>query len=125
MRHAWESALDNSSTNVRASSSVFLAFKYIHGHGVTQDFSEAARWFRAAAEQGDAMAQVHLARMYLDGWGVAQDYTEAYAWISIATAQGYSDADEYRQVLLEKMTPSQLERAAEIARDYQRKFFAP
>ncbi len=37
-----------------------LAFSYLEGYGVTQDYVEAARWFRKAAEQGNADAQSKL-----------------------------------------------------------------
>ena len=36
----------------------------------TQDYAEAVRWFRKAAEQGDADAQFNLGRMYYEGQGV-------------------------------------------------------
>jgi uncharacterized protein len=34
-----------------------LASMYYDGKGVPQDYAEAARWYRKAAEQGDALAQ--------------------------------------------------------------------
>ena len=37
------------------------------GLGVAQDYTEAARWYRSAAEQGDANAQASLAMMYASG----------------------------------------------------------
>ena len=40
------------------------AEKYFHGEGVPKDFSEAARLFRKAAEQGHAYAQYRLGIMY-------------------------------------------------------------
>src|SRR5258708_1588241 len=33
---------------------------YAHGQGVTQDYAQAARWYRLSAEQGLAAAQVNL-----------------------------------------------------------------
>jgi TPR repeat protein len=36
---------------------------YIEGHGVPQDTAEAVKWFRRAAEQGDALAQGELGDM--------------------------------------------------------------
>ena len=35
---------------------VKLADIYLEGRGVPQDYTEAAEWYRRAAEQGDAMA---------------------------------------------------------------------
>lgn len=57
-------------------------------HAVPKDFGLAAKWYRMAAEQGDATAQNHLGSMYADGRGVPQDYAEAYFWLSLASANG-------------------------------------
>ena len=35
----------------------FLGSLYYNGEGVPQDYKEAFRWFLAAAEQGNALAQ--------------------------------------------------------------------
>jgi uncharacterized protein len=45
--------------------------------GVPQDYAEAAKWYRLAAEQGSASAQNTLGTMYHGGIGVSQDYAEA------------------------------------------------
>ena len=45
----------------------FLAYMFHIGHGVPQDFAEAARWYRAAAEQGDTKSRIRLARMLYHG----------------------------------------------------------
>ena len=37
---------------------------YANGEGVPEDHAEAVRWFRLAAEQGDAEAQYNLGLMY-------------------------------------------------------------
>ena len=41
---------------------------------------KALKWFRKAAEQGNANAMRYLGRMYENGQGVAQDYSEAARW---------------------------------------------
>jgi len=53
---------------------------YENGSGVKQDYAEAAKWYRKAAERGDARAQYNLGFMYLNGTGVPQDYAEAEKW---------------------------------------------
>ena len=50
-----------------------LAKKYESGEGVLQDFAEAAKWRRKAAEQGHAAAQVSLGMMYDISLGVPKD----------------------------------------------------
>jgi TPR repeat protein len=46
---------------------------YDEGRGVPQDDAEAVRWYRKAAEQGDAEAQGKLGVMYANGRGVPND----------------------------------------------------
>ena len=43
-----------------------LGYRYFHGIGVPQNYTEAAKWYRAAAEQGDTDAQKWLAAYILD-----------------------------------------------------------
>ena len=50
------------------------------------------KWFRKAAEQGDANAQAYLGLAYTEGRGVRQDYTEAVKWFRKAAEQGHANA---------------------------------
>jgi TPR repeat protein len=61
---------------------------YSHGRGVQQDYAEALRWYRKAADQGDAFAQYELGYMYHHGYGVSPDYAEAARWYRKAADQG-------------------------------------
>jgi TPR repeat protein len=58
------------------------------GQGVAQDYTAAARWYRKAADQGNAFAQSKLGLMYARGQGVTQDYTAAVRWYRKAAGQG-------------------------------------
>ena len=69
-----------------------LGWFYFNGRGVTQDYKEAAMWFRLAAAQGDADAQFNLGLMYHNGQGVTQDYKEAVKLYRLAAAQAGADA---------------------------------
>jgi TPR repeat protein len=89
---------------------------------VAEEIDDAAALLHAAAEQGDAEAQYNLGLMYLEGQGVKQDNIEAYAWIRTAAAQGRRGTLELRQALLREMTPSQEDRAIELAREYREKY---
>ena len=42
----------------------YLGLMYYNGEGVTQDYKQAVKWWRKAAEQGDASAQYSLGLMY-------------------------------------------------------------
>ena len=65
---------------------------YAEGEGVSQDYTEALRWYHKAADQGYAKAQNNLGGMYDNGRGVAQDYAEAMRWYRKAADQGNAAA---------------------------------
>ena len=50
---------------------------YANGRGVPKDEAEAVKWYRKAADQGDAKAQVELGECYMCGFGIERDLTEA------------------------------------------------
>ena len=60
---------------------------YHNGLGVVQDYVEAIKWYRNAAEHGDAQAQYNLGIMYEKGNGIIQDYIEASEWYRKAALQ--------------------------------------
>ena len=64
------------------------------GHAAYErgDYSEAARWCRLGAEQGDHKAQFMLGGLYANGKGVPQDHAEAAKWWSLAAEQGAAPA---------------------------------
>ena len=50
---------------------------YAEGQGVSRDHTEAAKWYRMSAEQGNGPAQARLGQLYLRGEGVPEDLAEA------------------------------------------------
>jgi TPR repeat protein len=76
-----------------------LGLAYKTGEGVTQDYSNALKWFQKAAEQGYAGAQHNMGAMYYNGWGISQDYSKAFYWASKAAKQGYAGAQYFMGVL--------------------------
>ena len=71
-----------------------LALDYTTGNGVLKDNKEAAKWYRKAADQGDADAQFLLGNIYYDGEGVLKDYKEAVRWYRKAAEQGDPNAQD-------------------------------
>ena len=61
---------------------------------MAQDYAEAVKWYRKAAEQGHAVAQYNLGWCYDKGKGVAQNQSEAIKWYRKAADQGDTDAKE-------------------------------
>ena len=95
---------------------------YSHGQGVPQDYIEAAKWYRLAAEQGHADAQHNLGVLYLQGQGVPQDYVLAHMWVNLAAANATkSDTPEIsstdlRDSIARQMTAQQIAEAQDLAR---------
>ncbi len=58
----------------------------------SEEFKEAFKWYKLAANQGHAGAQTNLGAMYAKGRGVAQDYKEAFKWYKLAADQGHAGA---------------------------------
>ncbi len=65
---------------------------YRDAQGVPQDYVEAAKWFRKAADQGLVGAQYSLGVAHMNGQGVPQDYAEAVKWFRLAADQGFAEA---------------------------------
>ena len=103
-----------------------LGLMYDEGQGVPQDYAEAVKWYRKAAEQGHARAQNNLGAMYYKGRGVPQDYAEAHMWFNLAASrfppgEDRDKAVENRDLLAEKMTPAQISKAQKLAREWKPK----
>lgn len=45
------------------------------------NYTEAFKWFRLAALQGNGIAQAQIGLMYFNGQGVERNYEEAYFWL--------------------------------------------
>ena len=90
-----------------------------------EDDIEAVRWYRLAAEQGNANAQFNLGTMYDTGEGVPEDDIEAYALFSIAAAQGIEKAKRRKERLSKNMTRAQIDEAQKLSREYWSRFVVP
>jgi len=99
----------------------WLGSMYALGKGVPQDYQTAGKWFRRAAEQGFAFAQFSLAGMYGRGLGVPESFVYAHMWFNVAASQGDEEAAKNRALLVNKMTPSQIERAQFLASECVKK----
>jgi uncharacterized protein len=75
----------------KASSDALLeiAGMYETGDDVPQNFADAAKWYRRAADQKDPRAMVRLASILANGMGVPKDYAQAFE-LCHATAKDYA-----------------------------------
>lgn len=69
-----------------------VAAAYAKGDGIPQDFGEAAKWLRKAADEGNDRAALNLGILYHQGKGVPNDDVQAVFWYRKAAEDGDPDA---------------------------------
>lgn len=70
-----------------------MGFNYDYGNeGFSKNKSEAVKWYRKSAENGNAEAQNRLGDYYYYGWGILEDENEAIKWYRKAANQGDGSA---------------------------------
>ena len=90
-------------------------------NGVPRDHSQAAQWYRKAAQQGEAAALTNFGVMYHYGLGVPRDYVRAHMWFNLAASQGHKDGTKNRGIVAKRMTPAQIAEAQKLAREWAAK----
>lgn len=95
-----------------------IGLLFYYGRGVSQDYAEAARWYRYAAERGNAGAQNDLGVMYALGRGVTRDYVEALMWASLSAAKGFEKAQELVAFLRARMAARDMRTARRLAHNW-------
>lgn len=78
--------------------------KYYRGDGVTKDYGEAVKWFRLAAEQGNANAQKKLGWMHERGLGVPRDYEEAIKWYRLGKDKEHTPQKSDKSIPKQKVS---------------------
>ena len=93
------------------------------GFGVKRDFTEAAKWYYAAAVRGNALAQANLGQLYYYGQGVTNDLVQAYAWLKLSADRGNPLGRNDLATLpgLELLTPEQQTEANQKILDFKKK----
>ena len=101
-----------------------IGVMYVKGKGVIQDYKEAVKWYRLSAAKGFQLAQRNIGEMYENGKGVTQDYILAHMWFNLSSlADVVTDGAKNRDLLAKKMTPQQIEKAQDMARECQARNF--
>ena len=84
-----------------------------------KEYVTAVKLFRVGADQGDADAQFNLGFMYEAGQGVSQDYIRAHMWWNISASSSHKNAEANCDIIAKQMSPTQIEKAQEMARRCQ------
>ena len=102
-----------------------LGSRYFYGDGVLEDYLEAVKWYRAAAEQGNPMGQLNLGRMYLYGRGVPINNVQAHMWCNLAasklTGEGRGRAVGCRDGARTNLSTEEINEAQRLARQFKPK----
>lgn len=100
---------------------------YAKGKGMPQDYAQARAWYEKAAAQGHPHAQNNLAELYFAGLGVPQDLVRAYMWVNLAAThmkgEDKKQAEENRDDVAQRMTPSQIAEAKQRSEQCRAKQF--
>ena len=104
-------------TKRRCGSTSFLGTQY----RIDENFSEAVKWFRRAASAGNSSAQYDLGMAHFMGEGAIQDKVSAHMWFNVAASNGHKLAKTMREYLFSQMTPADISKAQELARECVRK----
>lgn len=79
----------------------------------------AARLYRDAALQGDAVAQMNLGDFYAKGQGVTRDLAQAAFWLQLAAEQNFQWAADRRAEIAKTMSQTDLTRSAELVKEWR------
>lgn len=101
---------------------------YADGRGVPTDYKKALKWYKRAAENKFLsyekevyQAQYMLGILYEEGLGVLQNFIKAHMWFNISASSGSVTAADARKRISKQMTPSQIEKAQDLARECVKK----
>jgi TPR repeat protein len=94
---------------------------YEKGLGLPQDYGEAVKWYRKAAELGHAEAQHNLGLMNEKGLGVPQDFVRAHMWFNLAVVHVNEGAKHDRDRTASLLAPDQIAEAQRMAREWMAK----
>jgi TPR repeat protein len=102
---------------------VSLAEMYLAGQPFKQDFKEALKWYRKAADQDHPTAQYNLATMYSKGQGVGADPVQAHMWADLAcqSAKGseLAEAVKLRDALESRLTAAQVAQSKRLGVEWR------
>jgi uncharacterized protein len=77
-----------------AAAQAFLGYRFYNGIDISQDYGQAAIWFRKAADQGRFDAQYFLGVINARGNGIPPNESNARIWFQMASRQGYQPAKD-------------------------------
>jgi len=123
----WLKMAEQNSSSSKHCDQYQLGYFYEHDNDNAPNYLDAIMWYRNAADQGEYRAQKGLGSLYEFGRGVPTDYVQAYKWYALSVANSYGKpgirdfhavAIKARDVLAQKMIPSHIAEARQLASDW-------
>ena len=100
----------------------YLGVMYMKGQGVEQNYEEASKWLRKAAENRLPQAQYKLANLYTLGKGVPKDYETAYIWYRVGASHDHALSVNAVSNAREKLSDSEYDAAEKVISEYIEKY---
>ncbi|MBI4005679.1 MAG: sel1 repeat family protein [Gammaproteobacteria bacterium] len=100
----------------------YLGIMYLKGQGVEQNYEEAGKWLRKAAENRFPQAQYNLANLYTEGKGVPKDYETAYIWYRVGASHNHKLSMNAVDKTKAKLSETEYTEAENILTDYLEKY---
>lgn len=109
-------------TSDHAMAQYWLGMMYLKGQGVEQDYENAGKWFRKAAEQRIPQAQYKLGDLYYRGNGLPKDYESAYIWFKVGESHQHELSINAINKAKNKLSDEEMKEADKLIPDYIAKF---
>ena len=92
-----------------------LGIIFEHGLYGNGDINKARQWYQKAALQGDEFSQFRLAQIYFSDHSIEDNAVQAYAWANLAAATGMLPAEDFRDMIFESLTPTEVEQGQTLS----------
>lgn len=97
-------------------------FDYVTYSCTFIDYVEAAKWYRQAADQGNALAQFSLGKTHYRARGMPEDFVQAKMWLNLASFHSPAVVDtrrhaihlKFNDILASHMTGDQIAEAQRL-----------
>lgn len=93
-----------------------LGLMFEHGLGVAKQGSEAEKWYKKAALQGNSEAMYNLGLLYSEGSLVPKDTVKGMAWMGAAFDHRQDEAARVAKILSADMSGEELNEASKLRR---------
>lgn len=86
---------------------------------VAKSPTDAAKWLRKAADQGNGLAQRQLSGLYMNGVGVEKDQVLALMWMKLAVKSGAPNAERLEKITASQLKPDQIAAAEKLVAEWK------